>query len=506
MTNKDYEALRKISTHIKRLQGALSLIQWDQETYMPKGAIKSRSEQIESLSGVIHKETTSKKYQSALSKLIDLKTGKILQTNVKPEQKAALREWRRDFIHATALPDAFVEAFSKLSSEGMFVWEEARKRNDFNYFLPHLQKTIDMCRKKADYLGYQDHPYDALLDQFEPDMKTAELDKIFKNLRLSLTDLIKRIEKKKPINDSFLWGNFSKSKQMEFNEILMDALCYDRTYGRLDLSEHPFSSASHPTDSRITSRIHMPYLLSNIRSVMHEVGHGLYEMGLPIEQFGTPLGESISLGIHESQSRWWETRIGLSKAFWKEYYPKLKSEFKAKLGNVPLDTFYRAINKVTPSMIRVEADEVTYPLHVILRFEIEKKLIEGSLQTKDIPDVWNSKMQEFLGITPKNDLEGCLQDVHWSMGAFGYFPTYALGNLFAAQFFEAFEKEFPKWESKVDDLSFMKEWLRINIHHHGRRYTSNELVKKVTGKNFSAAPFIDYLNCKYQEIYSLPLK
>jgi carboxypeptidase Taq len=332
-------------------------------------------------------------------------------------------------------------------------------------------------------------------------MTTKEVATIFNNLRLSLIDLLKYIEKKKPINDSFLWGKFSTSKQMEFNEIIMDALCYDRTYGRLDLSEHPFSSSSHPTDSRITTRIHLPYLLSNIRSVMHEVGHALYEMGLPPEQFGTPLGESISLGIHESQSRWWETRIGLNKAFWKRFFPKLKEHFNGKLNNVTLDSFYRAINKVQPSMIRVEADEVTYPLHVILRFELEKCLIEGSLKPKDIPEAWNSKMKELLGITPKNDLEGCLQDVHWSMGAFGYFPTYALGNLFAAQFFQAFEKEFPNWESKMGDLTFMKEWLQHNIHRHGRRYTSRELIKKVSGKNFSADPFIDYLDKKYRGIY-----
>lgn len=501
MSNSDYVALSKLSLHKKRLKGILSLIQWDQETYMPKGAISSRSDQIETLSGIIHKEATSTKFRSALSKLIDIKSGKILQNNLKPEQKAALREWKRDFVHATALPDAFVEAFSRISSEGMYIWQEAKQKNNFSLFLPHLEKIIDMSRKKADLIGYKDHPYDALLDEYEPEMTTKEVAAIFNNLRTSLTDLLKQIEKKKQINDDFLWGNFSKTKQNEFNETLMNALCFDRTNGRLDLSEHPFSSSSHPTDSRITTRIHLPYLMSNIRSVMHEIGHALYEMGLPQEQFGTPLGEAISLGIHESQSRWWETRIGLSKAFWKRYFPSLKDHFKTKLNNVTLDSFYRAINKVTPSMIRVEADEVTYPLHVILRFELEKSLIEGSLKPKEIPEAWNAKMKDLLGITPKNDVEGCLQDVHWSMGALGYFPTYALGNLFAAQFFEAFEKEFPKWESQMDDLTFVKEWLKSNIHRHGRRYTSRELVKKVSGKNFSAAPFVTYLGKKYQEIY-----
>lgn len=493
----EYETLKKLSLNTKRLKGILSLIQWDQETYMPKGASAIRGEEIETLSGIIHREETSKKFGSALSKLIDLKTGDYLQKDIKPEQKAALREWRRDFIQATALPDSFVKAFARLTSEGMIIWQEAKKTNNFKLFLPHLEKVIEMSRKKADLLGYKDHPYDALLDQFEPEMTTKEVSTLFADLRVSLTDLLKRIMKKKEVDDSFLWGKFSHEKQMAFNEILMDALCYDRNRGRLDLAEHPFSSSSHPTDCRITTRIHLPYLMSNIRSVMHEVGHALYEMGLPHDAFGTPLGESVSLGIHESQSRWWETRIGLSKAFWKTYLPPLKEHFKGKLNGVSLDTFARGINKVHPSMIRVEADEVTYSLHVILRFELEKALIEGSLKCKDIPDAWNSKMQEMLGITPKNDAEGCLQDVHWSMGAIGYFPTYSLGNLYMAQFFEAFEKEFPTWESRMNDLSYMKDWLATNIHRHGRRYSGKELVKRVTGKKFSAAPFVSYLEKKF---------
>lgn len=494
---KEYDTLKKLSLNIKRLKGILSIIQWDQETYMPKGAAASRSDQIETLSGIIHREETSKKFGAALAKLIDIKTGDFLNKELKSDQKTALREWRRDYIHAIALPDAFVEEFAKLTSESMYIWQEAKMKNDFNLFLPYLEKIIEMSRKKAELLGYKDHPYDALLDQFEPDMTTKEVSSLFGELRASLTDLLKRIEKKKPVEDSFLWGNFSKAKQMSFNEIIMDALCYDRNRGRLDLAEHPFSSASHPTDSRITTRIHLPYLMSNIRSVLHEVGHALYEMGLPLEQFGTPLGESTSLGIHESQSRWWETRVGLGKPFWKKYFPKLKEYFKGKLDKITLDKFILGINKVQPSIIRVEADEVTYSLHVIVRFEIEKALIEGSLKCKDIPEAWNAKMQELLGIKPKNDSEGCLQDVHWSMGAFGYFPTYTLGNLYMAQFFEAFEKEHPDWESRMNDLSFMKEWLNTNIHCHGRRYSGRELVKRVTGKKFSAAPFVAYLEKKF---------
>ncbi len=501
MALSDYEKLKKLSLQIKRLKGILMLIEWDQQTYMPSGASSNRADQIETLSGIIHREATSKNFRTALSKLINLETGLVLQNDLNNRQKASLREWRRDYIHATSLPDSFVEAFARLTSEGMQIWQEAKAKNDFNIFLPQLEKIIDMSRKKADFLGYKEHPYDALLDEYEPDMTTKEVSSLFNGLVKPLTQLLQHIETKKQIDDKFLWGKFSKDKQMEFNEVLMDALCYDRHRGRLDLSEHPFSSGNHPTDCRITTRIHLPYLMSNIRSVMHEVGHGLYEMGLPIEDFGTPLAESTSLGIHESQSRWWETRIGLSKGFWKKYLPKLKEHFKGKLDHVTLNNFYRGINKVQPSMIRVEADEVTYPLHIVLRFDLEKALIEGSLKPKEIPDAWNSKMQQYLGITPKNAAEGCLQDVHWSVGAFGYFPTYSLGNMFAAQFFEAFEKEFPLWESQMEDLSYMKEWLGTHIHRHGRHYSGRELVKRVTGKKFSATPFIDYLNKKYLEIY-----
>jgi carboxypeptidase Taq len=280
---------------------------------------------------------------------------------------------------------------------------------------------------------------------------------------------------------------------------------FDFNQGRLDQSSHPFSSSPHPTDNRITTRFHATSLLSCISVILHEGGHALYEKGLPVEQYGTPLGSAISLGMHESQSRWWETRIGQNKSFWTHYLPKLQKYFPNDLKNVKLDPFYRAINKVEPSLIRVEADEVTYPLHVILRFEMEKALIEGSLKVRDIPEAWNSKMQELIGVTPATNSEGCLQDIHWAMGGFGYFPTYTLGNLYAAHLFEAFAKAHPDWEKQIasGNLMFITNWLHENIHQHGRRYTSQELLKKVTGKAFTADAYIKYLNSKYKDIYNL---
>ena len=329
-----------------------------------------------------------------------------------------------------------------------------------------------MSRKKADFLGYQGHPYDALMDQYEPGITTKEVSQIFSSLRKSITELLKEISKVKQIDNNFLHGKFSPDKQLEFAHRILKDIGYGSEYGRLDISSHPFSSAAHPTDSRITTRIHKTSLLSCISVILHEAGHGLYEMGLPKEHYGSPLGDAISLGIHESQSRWWETRIGQSKPFWQHYLPLLKDQFKGKLDKISLDLFYKAINKVEPSLIRVEADEVTYPLHVILRFEIECALIEGSLNLREIPEAWNAKMKELLGIVPSTNTEGCLQDIHWSMGGFGYFPTYTLGNIYASQLFESFAKKYPAWENKVasGDFHFITHWLHEAIHKHGRRY------------------------------------
>lgn len=499
---QDYENLHKISKHARVLSGIAHLLEWDHETYMPSGAAPIRAVQLEALAGIIHSEKTGKKFSAALTKLIDIPNGKLKTKGLSQAHQAALREWRHDYLKAKALPKKFVEEWAKLTSQAMLAWRDAKKSNAFHHFAPFLDKLVIMARQKADFLGYDDHPYDALLDEYEPGSTSEEIGKLFFHLKQSITALLRKITKAKPIDDAFLHGNFSHEKQVNFSKKLLADMGYNFTYGRLDFSAHPFSMAPHPTDSRITTRFHPTSLMSCISVVLHEAGHALYEMGLPVEQYGSPLGDAISLGMHESQSRWWETRIGQSKPFWKHYLPLLKKEFEG-LANVSLDTFYKAINKVEPSLIRVDADEVTYPLHVILRFELEKALIEGSLKIRDIPEAWNTKMQELLGITPSSNSEGCLQDVHWSMGGFGYFPTYTLGNMYAAHLFEGFAKEHPNWEKRVaeGDLLFITEWLKQAVHQHGRRYTSLDLLKKVTGKKFDSEPYIKYLTTKYSEIY-----
>jgi carboxypeptidase Taq len=494
---KEYKKIHELSKQTRTLQGIVSLLDWDQETYMPPGASLIRAEQLKTMAGIIHREKTSRKFAGALSKVIDLPSGQILAKDLSPAQMAAAKEWRREYLHDTSLPPAFVEEFAQTTSQSITAWRHAKNENSFQKFAPFLEKIISLCRKKADYLGYEKHPYDALLDLYEPETTTEYVDQLFSYLRDQLTPMIKKIVQK-PVEDDFLFGNWDSSKQMEFGKKILDAMGYDPTNGRVDFSSHPFSSSSHPSDSRITTRIHPNSLMSNIFVLLHEGGHALYEMGLPQEEYGTPLGDARSLGVHESQSRWWETRIGMTRPFWQHFFPLLQETFRGQLDHVSLDSFYRAINKIKPSMIRVEADEMTYPLHVILRFELEKSLIEGSLSVRDIPEAWNAKMKEYLGICPSTNAEGCLQDIHWSMGAFGYFPTYTLGNLYAAHLFEKFAKDHPHWEERVakGELGFIREWLHEKIYQYGCRFPSQELLLKATGQPFSAQAYIEYLTKK----------
>lgn len=501
---KDYQKLHLISKHAEILNGISSHLDWDQETYMPTGAAGIRAEQLKTMAGLIHREKTSKKFARALGKFVDIPTGKILENGLSPAQKAAIKEWRRDYIKDTALPAKFVEDFAKLTSESILAWRSAKQESDFKRFAPYLEKIVKFSRKKADYLGYKDHPYDALLDCYEPEMTTAEIAPMFTLLRNALVPMIKMISTQS-IDDKMLFGEWDKVKQMEFSNKILNTIGYDMNKGRVDFSSHPFSSSSHPTDSRITTRIHPTSLMSNIFVILHEAGHALYAMGLSEDLYGTPLGNARSMGVHESQSRWWETLIGLSKPFWQYFLPLLKDTFKGKLDHITLDDFYRAINKVEPSFIRVEADEMTYPLHVILRFELEKGLIEGSLKASDVPELWNAKMEQFLGIIPSNNREGCLQDIHWAMGGFGYFPTYILGNVYAAQLFAAFAKEHPDWEKRVaaGDFSSITAWLHDKIHQHGRRFTTHELMQQATGQAITPEPYLEYLRNKYGKIYKL---
>jgi len=496
---KEYEEVVTQGRKAATLNGILNLLTWDQEVFMPKGAIESRSSQIALMAHMIHEERTSKGFRHKLEALIDLDSGKIKHKGLTDLQKSAVYEFRKDFLKQTKLPSSFIKEFSETTSLAVQIWAKAKKENDFAAFAPSLEKIVKLNQKKADILGYENHPYDALIDLFEPGMKTSKLETLFSSLENGLSSLIKKVQEKPHVNDAFLFQTFEREKQILFGNLLLDELKIDSECMRLDESVHPFSIAMHPTDSRITTRIAEKNFMSSITSVLHEVGHGLYECNLPQEHFGTPLCDSLSIGIHESQSRLWETLIGYSKPFWDHFYPLLQNTFSKQLSSVDFDQFYKAIHNVKPSLIRVDSDEVSYCLHILLRFDLEKALIEGSLSVKDLPHVWKEKMQELFGICPQTDSEGCLQDIHWACGDFGYFPTYALGNLYAAHFFEGFSKKHALWEKDISkgDFSVLKTFLKEEVHCHGRRYSQEELAMRITGRELSDQTYLNYLEKKY---------
>lgn len=500
-----YDALLEKSKSIQTYNSILMLLHWDQETYMPPGGIQNRAEQIAQLSSLIHEEKTSTSYKTLLSKLVHLTSGKLKDVTKGKAERAIIREWHKDFQRQDKLPVAFVKAFSQLTSEATQIWATAKKENNFKLFAPFLERIIHMNREKADILGYTDHPYDALLETHEPCMTSAKVTNIFEGLQKELVPLLKKITNKPAPNATFLQQHVHNDKQREIGEWIAAAMPCDADYTRLDVSSHPFSIALHPHDSRITTRFLPSNFMSNIFSVLHEAGHSMYEMGLPLKYYGTPLCQAASLSVHESQSRWWETFIGRSLPFWEHFYPELQKKIPNLLGNVPLSEFYKALHHVAPTFIRVEADEVTYCLHVILRFEIEKELIAGKLSVHDLPEAWNAKFMELLGITPPNIAQGCLQDIHWSMGEFGYFPTYALGNILAGHLFIAFEKQHPDWPKRVNsgDLAFIRTWLQENVHQWGRMYNYNEIGKRATGKAVNETAYCQYLKKKYTAIYDL---
>ena len=498
-SQKAYENLFSIGKEVRLLTSIGHFLEWDQETFMPKAAIDFRSEQIELISGLTHREKTSERFKLALSTLINIETGTPLFSDLNDKQKANLREWRRDFLQETTLPNDFVKAFARTASKATSEWAEAKKNNTFETFAPHLESLITQCRQKADYIGYDDHPYDAFLSIYEPGITTKDLQGLFQTLKPFLKNLLKTVSESRSVDDSFLQGNFSEEDQMKFNRHLLQVMGADQKFARLDQSGHPFCLGLHPHDVRLTTHTTSSGFIQSISATLHEGGHALYELGLPPEEYGAPLGDFVSYGMHESQSRFWETFIGLGRPFWKFAYPQIQKIFPKPLKSVDFSTFYTALNKVGPSFIRIYADEISYILHIILRFEIELAFIEGKLEVSDLPQIWNQKMEESFGIIPKDDREGCLQDIHWAAGLFGYFPTYALGNLYAGQFFETFKKTFPDFEEQIaqGNCSFIRNFLKENIHRFGREYPAPQLIERISGSPLSATPYMSYLENKF---------
>ncbi len=497
-------ALKSRLLEIQHLKDAAALLSWDQETYMPAGGGPTRAEQLATLQTLAHAKFVSPEIEDLLLRHIDPATGFAKANGLDDASKALVRETWRDFTKAKKLPSDFVNRLERECSLAQQVWAEARTRDDFQHFLPNLQTVVALKFEEIDYLGYDDSPYDALLDTYEPGATVAQLQPLFAALRQGLLDLLDRVrEAASPPDDRVLCQTYDEQQQLTFGKLVLRGMGYDFNRGRLDLSAHPFTTSFHPTDVRVTTRIFEKDLPSCLFSCIHEGGHGLYDQGLSQEHYGTPLGESVSLGIHESQSRLWENNVGRSKAFWMHFFPLLQQHFPSQLGAISLDAFHAALNTVKPSLIRVEADEVTYNLHIMVRFEIELALIEKRVAVRDLPELWREKMRTYLGVVPERDADGVLQDVHWSLGALGYFPTYTLGNLYASMFFQQARLDVPALDADIQrgHLLSLKTWLNRNIHRYGRQYSAAELLRRITGHDLSVEPFLSYLRTKIGDIY-----
>ncbi len=495
------ETLKSKLKDIKNLQAAEAVLGWDQQVYMPPGGTEARAEQLATLSRIAHEMFIADEIGVLLDDLAKA------DFSYDSDEASLIRVVRRDYEKARKLPSDLVAEMSRTFSLGHQIWTKARADKEFAQFRDILSKIVDLNVQVAEAFGYEDCLYDALLDQFEPGMKTAEVRQVFDTLKAGLVPLVQAIvERTDQVDDSCLKQGFDETAQWDFGLIPLRAIGFDFERGRQDKSVHPFTTNFSINDVRITTRVFKDQFPSALFSTLHEGGHALYEQNSAPSLEGTFLAGGTSLGVHESQSRLWENVLGRSREFWQFYYPRLQEFFPAQLGTVSLETFYRAINKVEPSFIRVEADEVTYNLHIFLRFELEQDLLERRLQVADLPDAWNAKMEAYLGLTPPHDALGVLQDIHWSGGPMGYFPTYTLGNVLSLQFYQQTLKDIPDLREQFSRGEFggLFEWFKEKIHQHGRKFMANELVKRVTGADqIDPRLYLAYIKQKYSEIYGL---
>ncbi len=487
---------------ISLLGSCASVLGWDKQTYMPKGGAGHRAEQLALLVGMIHERATAPQIGDYLAEI----ENSDLVSDPYSEAAVNVRELRRDYDRAIKLPRSLVEELARVATISQQVWREAREESDYALFQPHLKKILDLKYQQVRALGNGETPYDTLLDDYEPGETSENLTRVFSGLRDELVELVGAIAEsgKKP-DENILTRTYPIDQQEAFGKIAAAQIGFNFDNGRLDITTHPFCSGIGPGDTRLTTRYNTHHFSESFFSIMHEAGHGIYDQGLNDEYYGTPMGSSISLGIHESQSRMWENFVGRSEAFWAHFFPKVQAAFPDALSDVSERDFYGAINTVAPSFIRVEADEATYNLHIMLRFELEQALINGGLKAEDVPGVWNETFEKYLGITPPDDTQGCLQDIHWSGGGIGYFPTYALGNLYAAQFFEQARQEVGDLDAQFAEGVFdpLKNWLTEKIYSQGQRYRANELIEVVTGKPLSHEPLMRHLRAKYEPLYGI---
>jgi carboxypeptidase Taq len=496
------EALRARLTQVNDLNTAASVLHWDQTTYMPPGGAASRGRQLATLGRLAHEQFTSDEIGRLLEDLKPYEDSLPFDS----DDASLIRVSRRDYEKAVRVPAAHVEKSDQHGAASYEAWVAARPQNDFKAVQPLLEKTLDLSLEYASFFPGYAHVADPLIDDLDAGATAADLRTVFDALRAELVPLVQAITSRPPADDSCLTQHFPEDKQWAAGEEAIRLFGYDFQRGRQDKSAHPYSTRFAHGDVRITTRVNANDLRECLFATMHESGHGMYEQGTAPELDATPLGRGASSGVHESQSRLWENRVGRSRAFWQHYYPRLKEYFPSQLGSVPLDVYYRAINKVERSLIRVEADEVTYNLHIMLRFGLELDMLEGRLPIKDLPEAWNERFKQDLGITPPDHKDGAMQDVHWFTGRIGgLFQGYTLGNILGAQFFDAAVKAEPGIPDQIarGELGPLHTWLRQNLYRHGRKYTTPEIVQRVTGGTMSAAPLIRYLQQKFGELYAL---
>ncbi len=496
-----FDQLRELLGQVVDLNAAQALLSWDQETYMPPGGLNARAQQLATLGKLAHERFVSDEVGRLLEELEPL----AAELDADSDQARMISVVRRDFDKATRLPATLVAELARSRAMSQQAWKGAREDSDFARLRPHLEHVVDLLRRKAEALGYEDVPYDALLDEYEPEMRTARLRVVFAALRKELVPIVQAIAESPVADDSFLHQEFDEQLQWEFGLRVARDFGFDLERGRQDRSAHPFSTSFSINDVRITTRVQLNFLPSCLFGTLHEAGHAMYEQGVDATLERTLLASGTSLGVHESQSRLWENLVGRSRPFWSFYYELLQRAFPAQLGGVSVDQFYRGINKVEPSLIRVEADEVTYNLHIMLRFELETALLAGDLTVRDLPEAWNEKSREYLGLAPADDASGVLQDIHWSAGLIGYFPTYALGNLISAQLFERATLEITDLEDQIASGNFAEllGWLREHIHRPGRKFTASELLRRITDSDIDAGAWLGYVRAKFGRLYDL---
>jgi carboxypeptidase Taq len=499
--NRTFSALLARMQELKDLNGVIGLATWDQETYLPSKASDARAYQLATLQGLYHE------------RLVDPRLGDDLawaseQPSLDADQRAMVRVLTHERNRAVRVPQALVKALAEAQSRALGSWRQARTEKRFAVFQPALGRLLELRREQADAYGHDGERYDALLEGYEPGMKVARLTPVLTALRDALIPMVAAIASApRKARDVLAGRRFDGDAQWRFTLKLIEAAGFDLEAGRQDRSIHPFTGGTHPRDVRLTTRIDEANLFNSLFSSIHEVGHGLYEQGYAEADYRTPLASSPSMGLHESQSRLWENMVGRSRAFWEHFFPLLRAEFPQALAGVDLDGFHSAVNNVSPSLIRTEADEVTYNLHIVLRYELELLLIHDELPLGDVPAAWNERMRRYLGITPPDDVQGVLQDIHWSWGEFGYFPTYSLGNLYSASLYGAAERAMPDLAGHIrrGELLPLRDWLRDNVHRQGYRLPAEELIQKVTGRGLTDADFLRYLKGKYGALYGISL-